>query len=151
MAYPSKNSIFLQATKHKVGWLEYAEKAAKQIQVWWKAARKQHFVKSMKRCQYLRRQRGRFKLGIRCWQRARFANIVREFIVDTSRSRFAIAMKRLRWCIVQAQRAAKSFLECRKPEFTVCFEFGSSASVKIVQSSLNYKRNKIIKRQVATI
>ena len=67
-----------------------------------------------------------------------------EFIVDTSRSRFAIAMKRLVLVAVQAQRAAKSFLECES-RITVCFEFGSSASVKIVQSSLNYKRNKIIK------
>ena len=91
------------------------KRAAKQIQVWWKYIRKQHFVKSMTRCvNILRRQRGRFKLGIRCWQRAKCACIVREFVVDTSRSRFAIAMKRLRWNVVQAQRAAKAFLECKK-------------------------------------
>ena len=108
-------AYFYKRQSTKLVGLNMRKKAAKQIQVWWKAARKQHFVKSMKRCvNILRRQRGRFKLGIRCWQRARFANIVREFIVDTSRSRFAIAMKRLRWCIVQAQRAAKSFLECKK-------------------------------------
>ena len=114
MAYPSKNSIFLQRQSTKLVGLNMRKKAAKQIQVWWKAARKQHFVKSMKRCKYPAKATGRFKLGIGAWQRVSLQNIVREFIVDTSRSRFAIAMKRLRWSIVQAQRAAKAFLECKK-------------------------------------
>ena len=53
----------------------------------------------------------------------------------------AIAMKRLRWCIVQAQKAAKAFLECKKARIHSLFRVWIKCERK--------NRSKILKLQKA--
>jgi hypothetical protein len=111
----SKILYFYKIQSENLMLVNLRHNAARTLQIWWKYTRKEKFLIAMQRCiNIIRRQRGRFKLSIKCWQRSRAARIVREFITDTSKSRFATAMKRLRWNIIQAQRAARSFLKCKE-------------------------------------
>ena len=145
----SKILFFYNEEKKKLIQTNTFINAAKYIQIWWRYSRRKKFMMAMKKCiNVIKRQRGRFKLSIRCWQRSRFARMVREFIVDTSRSRFAYAMKRLRWNICQAQRASRAFLKCKRARIHALFrvwiscERNNRAKLLELQKEISKKKKK---------
>ena len=89
--------------------------AARKLQHWWRRRRLCILDRKLKyaiRC--IGRAKGILRFQMRCWHRRNCSNIVRQFIEETAKSRFKQGVRRLRWNIVCAQRACRSFLACKK-------------------------------------